>query len=180
MKEKLGRKREFVIVAQQRSGTHLLLSLLNSHSQIAGLGEVLHNKESSYNFYPFWAKVVASDPEAIRPKRSGRVWRAFVSELHETLGASRLAMIAMYNQLAGLPARLRRVILFDQPAIHLIRLNVLRTHILGPRKSHAPGAGTHAQRRDAREGRASSGQLARATPRAKGGNSLDAGAFAGP
>ena len=96
-----------MIVAEQRSGTHFLLSLLNSHSQIAGLGEVLHHKESSYNFYESWAKSVVADPEVIRPRAAGRVWRAFITELHEQSGARTLAMIAMYNQLAGLPARLR-------------------------------------------------------------------------
>lgn len=119
----------YAVVAQQRSGTHFLLSLLNSHSAIATAGEVLHHTTSNHNFYDYWAERVATDPVAIRPSQAVAVWRDFAAQLREELHVPRIVMILMYNQLAALQPRLRDVAFFGQPVIHLVRRNILRTHI---------------------------------------------------
>ena len=125
----VGKRKACAIVAQQRSGTHFLLSLLNSHSNIAGAGEVLHHKASSHNFYDYWASCVVANRDSLRPNHVAKVWREFVAELHQVPEARTVVMIVMYNQLAALQARLHDEVLFNQPVIHLVRRNVLRTYI---------------------------------------------------
>jgi len=121
----------FGIVAQQRSGTHFLGSLLSSHPHVISLGEeIIASKGTRNNFYTYLGAQAASNPDAIRPPNLPEIWRGFVGFLAQQYPDVRqLGVIIMYNQLELLPPPLAERILAEVRIIHLIRRNVLRTHI---------------------------------------------------
>ncbi len=128
----------FVIFCQQRSGSHFLNSLLNSHPVIARMhGEILEGKRESHGFYPYLIEQSRTDPDCIRPHRLFGVWKSFVASLEDLpresdgdgTHAARHGAIIMYNQLEYLPRPTMEKVLRRHPVIHLVRKNLLRTHI---------------------------------------------------
>ena len=120
--------RIFGVIAQQRSGTHYLEGLLNAHPSIRSFGEVINARHSTYNFYRYLGQATAADPDVIRPHGWGPTWNTFVEELAGGKEGM-IGVILMYNQLALLPPHFQEKVLARVHPIHLIRRNVLRTHV---------------------------------------------------
>jgi hypothetical protein len=118
----------FVILSQQRSGTHFLLSLLGSHPRVKGFGELLEPR-SSVGFYPYRNARAEQDASLLGPDKAFAVWRDYLAQLTAGLHASTCPVaIVMYNQLGTLPRPLAEHV-FRFPVVHLIRRNLLRTHL---------------------------------------------------
>lgn len=124
----MARTDAFTILSQQRSGTHFLASLLSSHSGLRVYGEVLHGR-SSKGYYAFLrdAADAARGPDQLKPQMQS--WRRFVSQLHARDPDFRPGMILMYNQLLRLPADVFSCMVDEPQVIHLVRRNLLRTHV---------------------------------------------------
>src|SRR3546814_4333 len=88
----------FAIVSQQRSGTHFLESLINSHPDALSLGEgVLGSNGTTNNFYAYLGSLAANDPDVVRPHNLYSAWRGFLRSLaaqHPNI--RRLGFILMY------------------------------------------------------------------------------------
>ena len=116
----------YTIVSHQRSGTHWLLSLLRSHPACFGVGEVLHNGETKYNYYSFLGRLAASDPEVLFPSGQIAGWNAFLASLPIPSGVHPVAILH-YNQIEMLPNLLLLHILSTTGIVHLVRENILRS-----------------------------------------------------
>lgn len=118
----------YAIVSHQRSGTHWLLSLLRSHPACFGVGEVLLNRETKYNYYAFLGRLAASDPGIVFPSGQVSGWQAFLNSLPVPSGVNAVAILH-YNQIEMLPNRLVLHILSTTRMVHLVRENVLRSMV---------------------------------------------------
>lgn len=121
----------FAIVAQQRSGTHFLGSLLDSHPALRSLGEeILSSKGVKNNFYAYLGAKAARNPDVVRPQNQHAIWRSFVDSLAQKRpGIRHIGIILMYNQIELISPHLIERILAGIRIIHLIRGNTLRTHV---------------------------------------------------
>ncbi|MCP4100977.1 MAG: sulfotransferase [Lentisphaerae bacterium] len=118
----------FFIVSQQRSGTHYLTSLLSSPANTKSFGEVISNN-SKYNFYSYLGKLAAKDPDSVRPLTLFKIWQKFTHELVTKEKLDHGYAILMYNDIGRLSPVITEKILTSNRLIHLVRHNILRTHI---------------------------------------------------
>lgn len=115
----------FTLLSQQRSGTHFVASLLSSHSGIRVFGEVLH--EHSANSYQSFQRDAASGADKAEPPADS--WNRFACHLAARDRARRPGVIVMYNQIIQLPIEFFSCLVDSPQVIHLVRRNLLRTHV---------------------------------------------------
>jgi LPS sulfotransferase NodH len=119
----------FVIITTQRSGSRMLVDALNSHPQVVCHRELFkrdRRKHDSYTSYwsASWSRRVLRYALA---RRSARLYLEQV--LASSPEASAVGFKVMYNQLRRhweLPKLFHRL---DFRVIHLVRRNVLKTHL---------------------------------------------------
>lgn len=124
--------RPFVIITTQRSGSGLLTSLLNSHPEITCYHELLLNDEldSPYNFYNYWLGEIGRDPANLAYHGCYRVTDRFLERTFaHGEGAVAVGFNIKYNHLAHIPWMLDRLQAMGVGVIHLIRWNLLKTHV---------------------------------------------------
>jgi len=113
----------FIIYSKQRSGTHFLGSLLNSHPSMHSLGEVLH-PNARRSFLP------AGEPKPKSTAACEEAWDAFVERHHQDLNRPAfLGPIIMYNHRNRLPKPLCDKLFSESKILHLVRENLLRRYI---------------------------------------------------
>lgn len=126
----------FIILAQQRSGTHLLGSLLNSHSELYCAGEILYGKlNNKYNFLRYLSEQYKCDHKTLQ--LSGHElhtkWNNYFSGIFQEIKERKpylkqIGVIIMYNQIKSISPLLLEMVLSENSIIHLIRRNILRTY----------------------------------------------------
>ena len=147
--------KDLIIFSTQRSGTHVLASLLASHPQISGIGEIFHSTGGRFNFKKYIEGI--HGPGQIRAfsrdlSRFRRVIRAilkfarirayplnlsrfrgefegYLQSARDEVGGGSLCLILMYNQAAKLHRSVVSELFLNRGIIHLVRQNVLRTYV---------------------------------------------------
>jgi Sulfotransferase family len=118
----------FTLLSQQRSGTHFLASMLSSHRAVQMYGEVLHRR-SANSYFEFSRGPSGTGPSVDHTQPHEASWQSFVVHLCERNPDVLPGIVAMYNQLSQLPADIVSRIVDVPPVVHLVRQNVLRTHV---------------------------------------------------
>lgn len=124
----MGRTAFFTLLSQQRSGTHFVSSMLSSHSGVQVYGEVLHQRTTN-SYFEFMRGTSGAGPAADLPSPDAASWQLFVAHLSAKKPAVLPGIVAMYNQVSVLPADVVSRIVDMTPVVHLVRENVLRTHV---------------------------------------------------
>ncbi len=124
-------ERGFIIFSQQRSGTHFLASLLNSHDKIRAMGECFRvGFGSDISFREFMVNHIKTRKIETWDDIYWVPWLKFMENSRSGLAAdSKTGFILMYNQLQLTPPFFSRRLLSQYRIIHLHRENHLRRHV---------------------------------------------------
>ena len=129
----------FVVVGTQRTGTTLVRTALDAHGSIRCIGEAFLIRRGRF---PFWRRtgttitggyrqfIDASTAHAI----GHLVWRRntvirFLDHLYGAIDVSAVGFKLMYGQIRKFPEVLDYLMARDVRVLHVVRTNVLKTHI---------------------------------------------------
>jgi len=122
--------KDVVIYSTQRSGTHFLASLLYSGAKIEDFGEIFAISDKKQKFFNYLRKYKNIDLDIILNEE-----KAFHEKLVDFLRENKnqqddvCSFIVMYNQAYRFGEDVLAGLFTGRHVIHLVRRNVLRTHI---------------------------------------------------
>ena len=141
-----------ILIAAQRTGTHYLRGLLQSHERIeASLEEVFHGAPAAVcrhdNFWNFLLSRCRADADSCLPWRREEMFTAFLDHVVSRHPGKTVLIDIKYNSLhhlngtwqaaGGEPAALIHFRERRLPVIHLRRRNILKTVVSGLRANAA-------------------------------------------
>lgn len=132
---------KFVVISTQRTGSTLLIKLLDSHPEVLCAGEIFFPPSGSE--YAIRKYVEQSSGRKLRHQlfRSGLVWE-FLDDLYAQEGYGAIGFKYMYSQARHIPrcypSVLRYILENEIPVIHGVRKNALRV-VLSRLASKASG-----------------------------------------
>ena len=129
---KLNSMKHFVVVAHQRSGSTFLGSVLNAHPQVRIRGELFLDKKYRKKdfFYNFWLSKMAADAANVTLSRQPELIHEYLNTIMSQIaGNCAMGIDVKYNQLRVLPKLMQVMDELDFRVIHLIRKNILKTHV---------------------------------------------------
>ena len=122
----------FVILGTQRTGTILLMGLLDSHPEIACTGELFQHKADmvQHSMPRYQLHVTSSLRERIRYLVSQRSSiQSYLDHVFTTLDAPTMGFKLMLDQAMRFLAVLDYLRAHDFKIVHIVRHNLLKTHI---------------------------------------------------
>ena len=126
------RQRRFVILGTQRTGTILLMGLLDSHPEIASVGELFqHRADYVQHSVPRYRLYVASSPKNrildLVARRS--IVRSYLDSVFVILDTPVAGFKLMLDQARRFPMVLDYLKAHDFKIINIVRQNLLKTHV---------------------------------------------------
>lgn len=124
--------KDLLILSTQRSGTHFLTSLLNAGAKIKGFGEVFADANKRQKFYQYLEAEqsdLAVDDVRSDAKVFHDVFDRFLAHNKAEHPGNAFSFILMYNQARRLSDAVLTDLFSGRNIIHLVRRNVLRTHV---------------------------------------------------
>lgn len=122
----------FVLYAKQRSGTGFFRSLVHAHPRVSCAPELLlneHPKGAGY-FYEHWLEAVRRDEANLAYPRCYEVLAEYLDKVLAPVGERDvIGFDVKYGQEEPLPRLFPMLVQRRVRALHLIRKNVLKTHI---------------------------------------------------
>ena len=126
------RQRRFVILGTQRTGTILLMGLLDSHPDIACIGELFqHRADYVQHSVPRYRLYVASSPKNRTMDLVARksIIRSYLDSVFVTLNTPVAGFKLMLDQARRFPMVLDYLKAHDFKIINIVRQNLLKTHV---------------------------------------------------
>lgn len=118
-----------IIYSRQRSGTHFLASLMNSHPDVRSMGECFH-VNATRNYFQHFQDYVGKYKFDTWEDLFRKAWESFEADFRDDYdGVTSTGPIMMYNQTPLMPAYLSSYIMKRSKILHLVRSNLLRRHI---------------------------------------------------
>ena len=129
------------VFATQRSGTNFLRYCLASDERIADLNEIFGFNVRPALFWRHRKKVLDEQPEMVFPSddNMSKLFESFIQKFIEPMDAEYVLIDVKYNSVHNLnpvwqslldvPFLLRQIKKHQFPVIHLVRRNVLATHV---------------------------------------------------
>ncbi len=120
----------FLVLAEPRSGTTFLNSVLRSHPDIVVHGEIMPGLDKDSDFHHWWAGRVAENPEDILLPRVPYLFSDYLAWLQaEAKDAAAVGVDVKYYQAEWMPHMLEIFQRRDFKVLHVVRRNLLKRYI---------------------------------------------------